>query len=84
MNNSEHRKFCEKLGNKSYELSDKTKENQNDFFNKQLGISREDVLELETDEFDKLVESRKGTKIGYDRNITIEGCKLTTLDDKER
>ena len=83
MKNERHSEFCKELGNSNYSLNNRTIENQKEFFQRKLGISREDVVNMEEDEFHELIENRSGEKLGYDKNIKIDGCTPVTLEEKE-
>lgn len=79
-----HKVFCEKLGNTTYKLNDKTIKQQDEFFQRKLGISRENVVNMEEDKFHELIERKSGKKIGYDKNIKIDRCTPITLEEKEK
>ena len=83
MKNERHSEFCKELGNSNYSLNNRTIENQKEFFQRKLGISREDVVNMEEDKFHELIENRSGEKLGYDKNIKIDGCTPVTLEEKE-
>jgi len=78
-----HKIFCEELGNTTYKLKNETIKQQDEVFKNTLGISREEVKNMEEDEFHKLLENRTGKKIGYDKHTKIDCCEPTTLSEIE-
>ncbi len=83
MRNETHSEFCKELGNSNYAPNNRTIENQNEFFQRKLGVSREEVVNIEEDKFHKILEGKSGKKIGYDPNIKIDRCTPVMLNDKE-
>ncbi len=83
MSTESHKKFCQKLGNTAYQLKEETIETQNEFFKTKLGVSREEIANMDMDEYYKLIESKTGRKMGYQKEIRMDGCKPITLKEKE-
>lgn len=83
MRNEAHSEFCKQLENSNYTINNRTIESQNEFFQRKLGISRYEAVNMEEDKFHKLIENRSERKLGYDKNIKIDGCIPVTLEEKE-